>query len=294
MSSRDSNVKNVVTFLGPKRSVRQIRRQMWKMFDGDRDLVFNPDSIIPIPKEINTMELSREFCKEKWGCSGLIFNDMEISENCISFETEEHPPRKVFARLSELYPDVSILVEFARFDNQGLDNAGQILYKEGQAKDSFVTKDFADVLLNEVKGVPFSISRSAVFDFDEKTAEKDNDETLANAALKLLEREQHKLSIVLKTMSFLTDDVSVISQSTVIKQIEKNCESLEFFANNVVSKDSAVQHLDVKEFVSSLKKNDNKGKKKTQMIERNVLTKPRYRRSKPLKKENKEPTDERH
>ena len=307
MVSKDNTVKNVITFLGPERSVRQIRRQIWKVYDGDRDMVFNPEAIIPIPKNMGSMEESQAFCLKNWGCVGSFSNDMEIDINCISFETEEHPPRGILKRLSELHPDVSILVEYARYDDKGFDNAGQILYQNGVAKEACVTNHFTDVLLHDIQGEPFSISRSKVFNFDKEQEEKAKSNAIANMAKRMLENEQHRLYIVIQLGKFLTEEPSIISSSAVLKQIEKNCDSLKEIIEKVSKKENEdTRYINVADVLNEKGKDmsffdaDKKtiadarrtNAKKNQMTERNVLTKPKYFRSNRLNNKN-ENTDER-
>ena len=308
MISKDNAVKNVVTFLGPERSVRQIRRQIWKVFDGERDMVFNPEAIIPIPKNLQSLEESQAFCERNWGCTGSFSNDMELDANCISFETKEHPPRGVFKRLSELHPDVSILVEFARYDDKGFDNAGLLLYQNGKVNEAVATNQFSEILLHDVQGEPFSVSRSKIFDFEKDNKEKNNDKAIAGIAKRMLENEQRRLYIVIQLGQFLTSDTSIISSSAVLKQVEENCNTLRDIVEKVTANENEdKKRIDVSKVLTdkgenlsyfdadskTIAGNQNKSVSKNQMAKRNVLTKPKYFRVSRTQSANKDDSNER-
>lgn len=295
MIVEDNRVKNVVTFFGTEAAVRQIRKQLWKGCEGGRDMVFNPQYLCPIPEGM-TGEESEQFCRKNWGCSGFICQDEELSPNCISFVTDGAPPRKVFERLSALYPDIPVLVEYARYDGKGIDFAGQILYKEGrQGKESFVTSTFVDLLLNEVKGKPFSIKDSQVFRNREQDNNKDNS-TARRLLSQMKTKELNRLKVVMASTKLLTDDMGIVSGSAVVRQVEKNYSVLERLDGLAgghgrdTGKDVPGMAKDVlqsnEKDASVWRDKDATEKGRGNNVKRSVLTRPRYRRSKPLPREN--------
>ena len=313
-------LKNVVTFLGDESSVRQIRKMLWREIDGVHDIVFDPSSVCPIPEEAMKHGELDKFCKENWGCSSVFMNDREISLNCISFETEEHPPRKIFKRIFEMYPDISILVEFARYDGKGFDNAGQILYRNGKAIDGIMLPSYSKILLEQVQGDKFSVLNSRILH-----PEKEEKSDLKPLLSKLMTQELETLQKVYNILKVSCDDDKVASSSAIVRQIEKNYNALQklsqLYENSLlhdvdltvsVNKQPAKQEVSEKEKQSS---NDNyfnmfkttpledwkKGTKENDSVsakpvnkksgsyipQRSVLTKPKYRSISP-KGKNKE------
>lgn len=317
MIGKDGVLKNVVTFLGDESTIRQVRKILWCEVDGEHDIVFNPSSICPIPEEAMKHGELDKFCQENWGCSSIFMNDREISLNCISFETEEHPPRKVFKRLAEMYPDISILVEFARYDGKGFDSEGVILYKNNEIKDGMLLPSYSKILLEQVQGDKFSVLHSCVLHQD-----KEEKVDLKPLLSKLMSNELDSMQKVYNIIDMTCHDSQITSSSAIVRQIEKNYNTLdkllklyentldkEALLNQTQEKSQSVEADKVKSEEKSVldmghttalqdwknggKANSSVSSKATTksgsyIPQRSVLTKPKYRSVNPknLKKNN--------
>lgn len=215
-------VKNVVTFLGPEGAVKKLRRKLWRECTPDRDIVFNPEAVLPLPDQVTRQRDREAFCREYWGCAGMFCNDSELDWNRVSFESWEHPPRKVFRHLSELYPDITVLVEFAPVDGICDDGPGQIVYKDGKETETCMLSFFADILVNYVKGKPFRIKDSYVYN----QAPLYKETGLADAVRRLRETEWFRLQALLCTGALASDDFSVVREASTVRETERILDGL--------------------------------------------------------------------
>jgi hypothetical protein len=78
----------------------------------------------------------RSWQVENWGTKWNAYNQDELSENVISFETAWSTPHSLIERLSMRYPDALFTVKFA--DEDFGSNTGQYTYKNGEASEVYV------------------------------------------------------------------------------------------------------------------------------------------------------------
>ncbi len=272
-------VKNIVTFIGPDKIVRQIRKQIWSYGSEGRDFVFDPNKVIPLRET----EKKSTNCVARWGCHRAILNDEEYGVDRIGFETEPAPPRKVFQALQERYPEVSILVEYASYDKTRFDGSGQILYHKGDVKESCVTDEYADIILHQMEGRPFSISQSFLF------AEEKNREPCLKGFVSVMKQQAfHRLDVVSTINRLLTEDEEILKHSAVMQALQDQC----YFLDTLAPQGDNTRGERDEDRLAAYRANpvwqDKEVKavvKKNEVVKRSVLTRPKYTRQKRVKKD---------
>lgn len=122
------------------------QNQIEEMFKAVRDkkkrTCFDFDKIIPIPDTVYNGVLNAEalanygdnnwyeWCKKNWGTHNGAYNP-RFYGNMLEFETNYGVPRPIFKRLTELYPEIEISVNYANED-------GSIVGKERYSCGNFV------------------------------------------------------------------------------------------------------------------------------------------------------------
>lgn len=145
-----NHVENIVTFEGDEKQIKEMLEQIKNDEFGIGSISFN--KVIPMPESIYKGDLGTteremygknnwyDWSITRWGCKWDAYGyedgtDYSQNEN-LWFQTAWSAPHPVLEKLSEMYPDIALIHEWA--DEDLGQNCGRYIYSEGERIEEYI------------------------------------------------------------------------------------------------------------------------------------------------------------
>jgi hypothetical protein len=155
---------NRLTIAGPDDKIQELLDKARGPDQHGNEEEFTFHSFVPMPDDVFRGNLSMEdekkhpgeknwlgFCRENWGtkwdCTRVAIEDGEEGGKVIHFDTAWSPPTPILDKISQLFPELSIVHEFA---DEGWGFVGENLYENGGLASESLCTDHESEHMREV------------------------------------------------------------------------------------------------------------------------------------------------